>query len=376
MSSTEHDDLHDAELSRLYRELPVDLPTPALDERIRAEARRAVAAGPRRWMRPLPMTGLATAATVLLAIGMVRFWQAEQPEELVRAVSVASAPAAEVAEATADAAPETAEAAAPVATIKSASAVAAAPPARKAAAEAVASAQVDQAAASAAEERDQAEPKREQMAKAIAPLLAAKPVAEAPVMMAPAPAPVGQLASGLNALRRADEAGVAKAEPAMPMADGLAEATVPAETQAEPERDRRAFAAAPAAQAQAETKTSMASAPTPRYEELVASGRYVEALAHWDPAQMASASLQQKAEYDLLAALVHGPQAEAPLCPAELKASKSAATQLCWLLQQLRTGQPVADEQLEGLLRRWRRATPSRRYLERAMRDLVQRASP
>lgn len=374
MSSTEHDDLHDAELSRLYRELPADLPTAAVDERIRAEARRAVAAGPRRWMRPLPMTGLATAATVLLAIGLVRFWQAEQPEELARAVSVASAPAAEVEGVTADVAPETAEAAAPVATIESASAVAAAPPARKAAAEAVvASAPLDQAAASAAEERDQAEPKREKMAKAIAPLLAAKPAAEAPAMMTPAPAPVGQLAPGLNALRRADEAGATKAEPAMPMADRLAEARAPAEAQAEPERDRRALAAAPAAQV--ETKTSMASAPTPRYEELVASGRYVEALAHWDPAQMASASLQQKAEYDLLAALVHGPQAESPLCPTELKASKSAATQLCWLLQQLRTGQPVADEQLEGLLRRWRRATPSRRYLERAMRDLVQRAA-
>lgn len=330
MSPSEHDDLHDAELSRLYRELPAEAPEPAMDERIRAEARRAVAAGPRRWWRPLPMTGLATAATVILAIGMVRYWQAEQPTELARAVNVTPAAEAPVAEVANDLDAE-------VPATKAVGTVAAAVPPPVL------------AKRSGTVAQDKAAP-------------TAKPM--------PAPAPLAMAEAPQLATAREEAAG-AKAE-ADAMADRVAAGSVPAETKVAGEaalRKPTALAAAPA-----EAKPGLVSALP--YEELVTTGRYVEALAHWDPAQMASASLQQKAEYDLLLALVHGPQAEAPLCPAEITASKEPATQLCLILQQLRMGQPVADAQLETLVRRWRRAVPSRRYLERALRDLVRRTSP
>lgn len=357
MSPSEHDDLHDAELSRLYRELPVDAPAPALDERIRAEARRAVAAGPQRWWRPLPMTGLATAATVILAIGMVRYWQAEQPTELARAVNVtpaAEAPESPAAEVEPTVAPT---AAAPIEAAKEVVAPVAEPAVSPTATVPAGMAM-----------RDEAQSTQGPVSEGTDVV----PLAAKPAPAAPPPATLGRMmAPGESALQRADEAPGAKAE-ADAMADRVAAGSVPAEAKVAGEaalRKPTALAAAPA-----EAKPGLVSAPP--YEELVTTGRYVEALAHWDPAQMASASLQQKAEYDLLLALVHGPQAEAPLCPAEIAASKEPATQLCLILQQLRMGQPVADAQLETLVRRWRRAVPSRRYLERALRDLVRRTSP
>lgn len=63
-------DLHDPELSRLYKELPPLTPRPETDAEILAAARRAVHAGPRRrWIGW--SSGMATAAGLVLVVGVL-----------------------------------------------------------------------------------------------------------------------------------------------------------------------------------------------------------------------------------------------------------------------------------------------------------------
>lgn len=389
MTPTEHDELHDAELSRLYRELPTETPSSALDERLRAEARRAVVAGPRRWLKPWPMTGLATAATVILAVAMVRYWQAEQPAELARAVSVtpaAEAPAAEAESPAKEVGPITrpmvsAPAEAPKEVVVPVEAdkraldekrsqvvvPVAAPSSEPAPAGAMVSSGV------AKKDESPAAPGQMSVAVAVAVAeeaktaeMSAKPSPAAP---APAPALLGRMAPRLSALQRAEEPPAAKAEAeADAMVERGAGEHAPAASKPA-EAERREQGAAPAVQAK-----SLAMASYPRYEELVATGRYVEALARLEPTRLTS--LQQRAEYDLLAALVHGLEGEPPQCSAELQPSRQAAVQLCLILQRLRAGQPVSDAQVTAVERRLRQVAPTRLYVLPAVRELVRRHRP
>jgi hypothetical protein len=91
--SERDDDLHDARISALYRELPKAEPDAATDELIRAEARRAVQAGPRRLGLSFSSRRLfATAAMLLLGVGLVLHLQVREPQVLQQAIT-AHAPA-------------------------------------------------------------------------------------------------------------------------------------------------------------------------------------------------------------------------------------------------------------------------------------------
>lgn len=116
---SEHDDdLHDPDIRALYRKLPAETPREASDDAIRAAARRAVAAGPQKssWSATRK-SALATAAMLVLGVGLVLQMQTQSPEKLREVVSSSpAAPAAEAparmqaeATATADAAAASAE---------------------------------------------------------------------------------------------------------------------------------------------------------------------------------------------------------------------------------------------------------------------------
>lgn len=66
-----HDDLHDDELSRRYRALSPELPHPDTDAFIRAAAREAVIAPPRRHHNRAIYGGLAMAASVTLMVAIL-----------------------------------------------------------------------------------------------------------------------------------------------------------------------------------------------------------------------------------------------------------------------------------------------------------------
>lgn len=88
-------DLHDETISGLYRQLPDEQPLEATDALIRASARRAVNAGPQK---KHPSFGLrnftATAAVLMLSVGLLVQWQRHEPEKLQEALG--SKPAAPV----------------------------------------------------------------------------------------------------------------------------------------------------------------------------------------------------------------------------------------------------------------------------------------
>jgi len=86
-------DLHDEKISALYRQLPDVQPSAETDALIRASARRAVGAGPQRKGFSFDLKQLtATAAVLMLSVGLVVQWQKNEPEKLQEALS--SAPAA------------------------------------------------------------------------------------------------------------------------------------------------------------------------------------------------------------------------------------------------------------------------------------------
>ncbi|HEX4869540.1 MAG TPA: hypothetical protein VFV15_02290 [Moraxellaceae bacterium] len=73
------DDLHDPALRRLYRALPPELPSPDTDARLKAAARRAVAAGPRAAGRPFLAAHwramAASAAALVMGVALTVQWQ-------------------------------------------------------------------------------------------------------------------------------------------------------------------------------------------------------------------------------------------------------------------------------------------------------------
>ncbi|MCL2346358.1 MAG: hypothetical protein FWC58_10975 [Desulfobulbus sp.] len=119
MNERENDDhdreLHDAQLSALYRQLPQAEPAADLDAAIRAAARRAVHAGPgnrniaaARQQRHLGW--FATAAVALLCVGLVVQMERQSPEPLPAAMTPAPAAKPQPANELAAAAPAPAEA--------------------------------------------------------------------------------------------------------------------------------------------------------------------------------------------------------------------------------------------------------------------------
>ncbi len=73
----------DSKLQQLYRQLPQEQPSPELDAKIINAAQFSVRAK-KTWQQPF-----ALAATLTLTTSLIWYWQAEQPLQLERAVSVA-----------------------------------------------------------------------------------------------------------------------------------------------------------------------------------------------------------------------------------------------------------------------------------------------
>ncbi|MGH8492746.1 MAG: hypothetical protein ACRERR_06515 [Moraxellaceae bacterium] len=94
-----HDaDLHDKNISALYRQLPDETPSANTDALIRAAARRAVGASPRKTLFTARVQRLlATAATLVLGVALLAQWQREPErlQEMMAAAPAASAPLAE-----------------------------------------------------------------------------------------------------------------------------------------------------------------------------------------------------------------------------------------------------------------------------------------
>lgn len=88
-----NDDLHDEKISTLYRQLPDEQPSGDTDALLRAAARRAVTAGPRKTVfNANTQRLLATAATLVLGIALLVQWQGD-PEQLHEVLATAPAPA-------------------------------------------------------------------------------------------------------------------------------------------------------------------------------------------------------------------------------------------------------------------------------------------
>lgn len=82
-----NDDL-DPKLLHLYRQLPKEQPSQAVDMAILHAAQQAIA--PKTYWRPV----WGIAASVVMMSSLVWYWQAQQPQELSRAVAVSAAPSA------------------------------------------------------------------------------------------------------------------------------------------------------------------------------------------------------------------------------------------------------------------------------------------
>lgn len=322
------DDLRDPLLSRLYRELPDVTPAPGTDARLRAAARRAVAAGPRREGARFAghhWGGLAaSAAALMLGVALTVHWHTQDTARLEEALATAPVtPPAGRAEM-----PETA-----------ASDVATAPP--------------PAVAARAAQDRTAApRPPAGNAAKAAA--AAAKPAAPAaPVASAaPAPAEVGEAAAPeMDALAAADERAAASAE----MEHERAGATAKAEARSEKRRERQALSlrAFPKAAAPAPVQAAPAPAPAPAedYRALMAAGRFDEALVALPEPGEAEADVTTLLDRDLLRQW-QAP-GTTPACARLDTAALGAQAPLCAALRALAAGHAAVHPALlpgaEGL---------------------------
>lgn len=310
------DDLRDPLLSRLYRELPDVTPAPGTDARLRAAARRAVAAGPRRAGAGFAghhWRGLAaSAAALMLGVALTVHWHTQDTVRLEEVLASAPVtPPAGRAET-----PETA----------AADIVAAPPPA---------------VAARAAQDRTAA-PGPSAGNAPTAAAAAAKPAAPAaPVAAAPpAPAEVGEAAAPeMDALAAAD----ARATASVAMEHERAGATAKAEALRETRRERQALslralpqAAAPAAQA--------APAPVADYRALMAAGRFDEALATLPEPDAAEADVTTLLDRDLLRQW-QAP-GRMPACARVDAAALGTQAPLCTALRALAAGHAAGNPAL------------------------------
>jgi hypothetical protein len=267
--SQHDDDLHDARISALYRTLPDAEPAADTDALIRAAARRAVLAGPRSARFAFASKRLlATAATLLLGVGMVLQLQRHAPQEFEDALAVRKTPAVQAA----------AEAAAPVVTANAAPAVAA--PAEKRRARPAEAAESDVAAEALAE------PEVDNLATAAAPVPAAPAASAGAMAMPPAESTAMESAPRIGAAGASAPAG-AEFESARAAGDAARVVAKRAAQAAERKLALRAEQAAAAAEpapsyapthAQKAEAADQASSPPADYRELMATGRHAEAL--------------------------------------------------------------------------------------------------
>lgn len=312
------DDLRDPLLSRLYRELPDVTPAPGTDARLRAAARRAVAAGPRRAGARFAghhWRGLAaSAAALLLGVALTVHWHTQDTARLEEALATApvTAPAGR-AEMPATAAADVAAAPPP--------AVAARAARDRTAAPGPSAGNAPTAAAAAAK-----------------PAAPAAPVAAAP----PAPAEVGEAAvSERDALAAADDGAAASAA----MAHERAGATAKAEARHETRRERQALslralpqAAAPAVQA--------APAPVADYRALMAAGRFDEALAALPEPDAAEAEADVTTLLDRDLLRQWQAPGTMPACARVDAAALGAQAPLCTALRALTAGHAAGNPAL------------------------------
>lgn len=301
------DELHDEELSRRYRTLPVELPHPDTDAVIQAAARQALAEAKRKPRAAAFYSGLAMAASVTLVMAvLLPSWRSGRLHEEV-AVQ-APAPITVAPEVTgavvAPAAPDVPS-----------------PPVATPTAPVQASARL----------APQAPPARTQEARALAPQrqgTAARPaIAAAPPAEAAAAFDVPQVRAVAPALASPAAAAV----PMVAEEDAKQEAAgAPAPASAE----REAVADRAREETVVRQKARMAMAPAPKQalatDDLLLAGRYAEALAALQTGTVATDS-SFDSRRDLLRQLLPG-EAKALQCQAGT--GPASAQALCRLLQQ------------------------------------------
>lgn len=304
--SPQDDDLHDARISALYRQLDDVEPSAGTDAQVLAAARRAVQAGP----RPSRLTFaskrlLAAAAMLLLGVGLVLQLQLREPQEFADALVVRQAPAVAAAqedstrEVQSDfSAPQTqaenATSSAPTASDTTA---------RRRARQAAPAEFESGVDAAAAPEADH--------------LIAGEPRAEAPASGAGSAATSPSIASTMESSRNTGAANASQkiAEPEVAVAaPGQATPAAPAAAVAERELALRSEAAARSARSYAPAREKKAEAvgqatnSAPDYRQLMGSARYAEALEHLPGTGPASSTIDR----DLLELLLG--QRAAPTC--------------------------------------------------------------
>jgi hypothetical protein len=338
MNKPEHDS-EDARISALYRQLPDEQPHADTDAQIRAAARRAVGAGPGkpRLQRLSRLT--ATAAALLLGVGLTLQWRLHEPEQLRELAMSMPKPAAPEAksEATADM---------PAGAMAEAPAEADAPQQNsKPLARQRRDATRSPAAAASSPARERGAAAGDATDGVLADELVASdaaPAAEAPV----APAPLAQAAPDASERDALNEE-FARAESGK---QAGSEQRTAAERKAA--RSDRAAAASRFEAAPMLRKQSVAPAPAPAappaappadYRLLMAEGRHADALASL-PASSAPAELVDR---DLLQRL-SGSRA-APACAALPAAEPREAELLCAYLQLAAEDRPLPPDWLARL---------------------------
>lgn len=308
----------DARISALYRDLPEIQPSADTDALIQAAARRAVKATPvtpRRLFSSMLPRLTATAALLILGVGLVVQWQ-QQPQDLARALDIAPAPVAS---------PGSEEFPSPPENLPS---VATAPP--------------------PAPKADTPPPRRKRNSETAPALADAGSPAPAPKMMREqenavaveafaAPPPPSDLASH-ESLRR----------------ESLAERSDAA--------TRSSFDAAPAMMA----RKAVTARPPPSYQRAMQSGDWASA---WQQLEYTESDPQQALDHDLLSQLL-GNRA-APRCQQHQADLDAAGRLLCDTLLARATGHPLPPGRRQAL-EESNAATGARAYRLPALRALLE----
>ncbi len=382
MSDYEHDpELHDEHISRLYKKLPQAQPSAETDAAILAAAQAALKPKARHggWW----LGGLASAASLVLVVGLVRQWQADPAARWQEEIAVtASAPAA----AEEQHAEPASAATAPRAEADPRLAAEPVPPQRSAQAKPAARAEAapaamlaDSAAPALAEDSalakatTQGEKRREALAQSDTLLARAKARMAAPAP-APAPAPAEMVADAASPAEEAVERSQAqKQQEPLARRDGEARQARTAESA---KRETRFSLVAPslptaalAAAPRQEAPPAAATAQAPHYRALIQQGHYAQALAALEePASNINADAWTVLDHDLLR-LLNGQEGQ-PTCSST--AGPALAQQACQLLGQYRQAGHITQAALDSFAAAQARQDPTRDYWTRALRQLRQ----